>query len=508
MNFKNIFLITVILLAIFSISAISAEEIADNEINIISADLDSDVVSVDNADGDALIQDDASPSTESDENGTESSIQSSDVVKYYKNDTQYTATFFDANGNPLVDQKIPIFINNGNYSRTTNSNGTINFLINLAAGNYTITVANPVTRETASNNVTVLPTLKANDVVKTYRNDTQYEALVLDGQGKALANTVVTFNINGVFYNRTSKANGIAKLNINLEPKSYVITAVRTDNGETISNNITVLSSINGKDIKKYYRNGTQYYANFTNSKGLPLANSTVTFNINGVFYDRKTNVNGTAKLNINLEPGKYVLTATNPVTKEKKSNTIEVLNKIETKNSQSGGNVSIEYNTGAKYTVALHEDDGSLAKNKQVTFNINGVLYKRTSNENGTASLTINLRPGDYVITSEFQGSKLSNLIKVRVTPSVKIVSTTLKYGEPFKFYLSEKNSGNPITGNHYGVIIYNDTPYGQYPDANGLVQIGQNFPVGFSDLFLFGMMDDGYYASIWSGNTIKIVE
>lgn len=508
MNFKNIFLITVILLAIFSISAISAEEIADNEINIISADLDSDVVSVDNADGDALIQDDASPSTESDENGTESSIQSSDVVKYYKNDTQYTATFFEANGNPLVDQKIPIFINNGNYSRTTNSNGTINFLINLAAGNYTITVANPVTRETASNNVTVLPTLKANDVVKTYRNDTQYEALVLDGQGKALANTVVTFNINGVFYNRTSKANGIAKLNINLEPKSYVITAVRTDNGETISNNITVLSSINGKDIKKYYRNGTQYYANFTNSKGLPLVNSTVTFNINGVFYDRKTNVNGTAKLNINLEPGKYVLTATNPVTKEKKSNTIEVLNKIETKNSQSGGNVSIEYNTGAKYTVALHEDDGSLAKNKQVTFNINGVLYKRTSNENGTASLTINLRPGDYVITSEFQGSKLSNLIKVRVTPSVKIVSTTLKYGEPFKFYLSEKNSGNPITGNHYGVIIYNDTPYGQYPDANGLVQIGQNFPVGFSDLFLFGMMDDGYYASIWSGNTIKIVE
>ena len=508
MNFKNIFLITVILLAIFSISAISAEEIADDGVNIISADLDSDVVSVDNADGDALIQDDASPSTESDENGTESSIQSSDVVKYYKNDTQYTATFFDANGNPLVDQKIPIFINNENYTRTTNSNGTINFLINLAAGNYTITVANPVTRETASNNVTVLPTLKANDVVKTYRNDTQYEALVLDGQGKALANTVVTFNINGVLYNRTSKANGIAKLNINLEPKSYVITAVRTDNGETISNNITVLSSINGKDIKKYYRNGTQYYANFTNSKGLPLVNSTVTFNINGVFYDRKTNVNGTAKLNINLEPGKYVLTATNPVTKEKKSNTIEVLNKIETKNSQSGGNVSIEYNTGAKYTVALHEDDGSLAKNKQVTFNINGVLYKRTSNENGTASLTINLRPGDYVITSEFQGSKLSNLIKVRVTPSVKIVSTTLKYGEPFKFYLSEKNSGNPITGNHYGVIIYNDTPYGQYPDANGLVQIGQNFPVGFSDLFLFGMMDDGYYASIWSGNTIKIVE
>ena len=508
MKFKNIFLITIILLVIFSISTISAEEIADDGIDIISVDLDSDVVSIDDVNGDTLIQDDASEPSEGDENGTESSIQSSDVVKYYKNDTQYVATFFEADGNPVVGQKIPISINNGNYSRTTNSNGTIIFQINLGAGNYTITVTNPATNETASNNVTVLSTLKANDVVKTYRNNTQYEVLVLDGQGNPLANTVVTFNINGVFYNRTSKENGIAKLNINLEPKTYVITSVRTDNGDTISNNITVLSSINGKDIKKYYRNGTQYYANFTDSKGLPLANSNVTFNINGVFYTRKTNENGTAKLNINLEPGKYILTATNPVTKEQKSNTIEVLNKIVTKNSQSGGNISIEYNTGAKYTVALYEDDGSLAKNKGVSFNINGVIYKRTSNENGTASLTINLMPGDYVITTDFEGCKLSNLIKVRVTPSVKLVSTTLKYGEPFKFYLTEKNSGKPITGDHLGVIIYNDTPYGQYPDANGLVQIGQNFPVGFSDLFLFGMMDDGYYTSIWTGNTIKIVE
>ena len=167
-----------------------------------------------------------------------------------------------------------------------------------------------------------------------------------------------------------------------------------------------------------------------------------------------------------------------------------------------------MEFNSGAAYTVEAHERNGSLAKNKALTFNINGVLYKRTTNENGTTSLNINLEPGNYIITTEFEGCRASNLIKVRVTPDIKLVSSTIKYGQPFQFILTQKNTGYPITGNHYGIIIYNDTPYGALPDANGLVQIGQQFPVGFSDFFLFGMTDDGYYSSMWNGNTIKIVE
>ena len=99
MKFKNIFLITVILLAIFSISSISAEEIADNEMNIISEDINSDIISIDDVSGDNLIQKETSEGSEGDGNGT-SSIQSTDLVKYYKNDTQYEATFFDGEGNP------------------------------------------------------------------------------------------------------------------------------------------------------------------------------------------------------------------------------------------------------------------------------------------------------------------------------------------------------------------------------------------------------------------------
>lgn len=48
-------------------------------------------------------------------------------------------------------------------------------------------------------NVTVLPTVEANDLVKYYRNDSQFYAKFLDGQGNPLANAKVKFNIM-VFY--------------------------------------------------------------------------------------------------------------------------------------------------------------------------------------------------------------------------------------------------------------------------------------------------------------------
>ena len=304
MKFKNIFLITIILLAIFSISSISAEEIADNGTNIISEDLDSNVISIDEGSADTLIQ---NSTPEGDENGT-SSIQSSDLVKYYKNDTQYKATFFDGEGNPLIAQKIPISINGGDYSRTTNQNGTITFPINLNAGNYTISVTNPSTNETASNKVTVLSTLKSDDLVKTYRNDTQYEILVMDGQGNPLANTVVTFNINGVFYTRTTNSSGYAGLNINLPPGTYTVTAEY--NGLKASNKIAVLSILETKDLSMKYHDGSKFEAKILDGQGKAYSGQTVNFNINGVFYSKETDEDGIARLNINLMAGEYIITS------------------------------------------------------------------------------------------------------------------------------------------------------------------------------------------------------
>ena len=59
-------------------------------------------------------------------------------------------------------------------------------------------------------------------------------AKFLDSDGNALANTTVKFNINGVFYTRVTDENGMASLNIRLDPKLYIITAYNPVTGESL----------------------------------------------------------------------------------------------------------------------------------------------------------------------------------------------------------------------------------------------------------------------------------
>lgn len=78
--------------------------------------------------------------------------------------------------------------------------------------------------------------------------------------------------------------------------------------------NITVLPTIIAENLTTYL-NASQFNASFVKGNGNPLSNTNVTFNINGVFYICQSDDNGLATLNINLMPGKYIITAIEPVT-------------------------------------------------------------------------------------------------------------------------------------------------------------------------------------------------
>ena len=73
-----------------------------------------------------------------------------------------------------------------------------------------------------------------------YRDGTQFKANLVDGQDKHYANQEMTFNINGVFYNRLTDNNGQAKLNINLIPGEYII--ISSYDCSSIANKVTVRS--------------------------------------------------------------------------------------------------------------------------------------------------------------------------------------------------------------------------------------------------------------------------
>ena len=235
-------------------------------------------------------------------------ITASDVKKIFRNETQYYPKLTDSNGNVLKDTAVTININGVFYTRTTNDKGIASLAINLNPGKYIITSTNTKTGESISNSIIVDGNMdQNNDLIKYFQNESQYSLRTLDNQGNPLANQQITFNINGVFYTRTSNDKGIASLNINLNPGKYIITAVYKDC--FVSNSITVLPILTSEDLTKYFGIPATLNATLIDGEGNPQTNQSVSYNINGVFYNRLTDENGIAKLNINLNPGEYIAT-------------------------------------------------------------------------------------------------------------------------------------------------------------------------------------------------------
>ena len=335
-----------------------------------------------------------------------STILANDVVKFFRNGTQYCAKFLDGCGSPLVNASVIFNINGVFYKKQTDDRGMAKLNINLRPGEYILTAMHPDALMYGSN-ITVLSTILANDVVKFFRNGTQYCAKFLDGCGSPLVNASVVFNINGVLYKKQTDYNGVARLNINLFPGKYILTAMHPD-GLMYGYNITVLSTIHGDDIVKFFRNGTQYCAKFLDGCGSPLVNASVVFNINGVFYKKQTDDNGMAKLNINLFPGEYILTAIH-LNGEEKANIIKVLTTI------SAEDISLIENKSGVFVLKTH--DGA----RNVSITINGVEYIVQTDDGGVATLNVSLSKGNHAVLSKNlnSGEEVFNTIHVMEDPA-----------------------------------------------------------------------------------------
>ena len=235
-------------------------------------------------------------------------VLADDLVKMYKNDTKFSAKFTDSTGKALVNSDVRFNINGVFYTRTTDANGVASLAINLRPGDYILTAYNPVNGEQKGVNITVKSLIVQNDLTKYYLNASRFQATIYNKDGSLAVNKNVTFNINGVFYIRTTDSNGVVSLAINLRPGDYIITTIF--DGLDIGNKVTVLPTLVTKDLNMKYMDGSNFTAQTLDSQGKALANQTVSFNVNGVFYHRITNEDGIASLRIRLISGEYIITS------------------------------------------------------------------------------------------------------------------------------------------------------------------------------------------------------
>ena len=442
---KKLLIFMVLLVSLLSISAVSAADVNDTAVDVVGDDI-TDI---------PTIPDDTADTPESP----------------VENDTTDIPVENPTEGDNGTE--IPI------ENSTEGDNGTDIPIENSTEGDNETTITSPIDAE---------------DLEMFYKNGTRYEVTITDSNGNPLANQTVTITINGVDYTRITNENGIASLAINLNPGIYTVTA--TFNGTSINSTITVLSTLTSDNVIKYYKNGTQYYVTVVDGQGNPIANQKVYLNINGVIYERITNENGTARLNINLNPGNYIITVTGP-NGEMKSNNITVLSKLVSED------LTKEYNKSATYNVTVLDDNGNPVANETVTLNVNGVIYERVTDENGVARLNINLNPGNYIITATCGNSITSNKITVNKLPtSVKVTSTTINKNG--RLEVTVTSNGKPIAGQRV-YFVYNDIAYYSISDENGVASIGVGLPEG-KYTFMVGIIDNMFYANALVYTTVTV--
>ena len=333
-------------------------------------------------------------------------IDAPDVTKYYGGSERFAVTLKDSTGNPIANADVKITINGKTYTKTTDNNGETSIGINLNSGVYDVTTAYNGTKVYST--VTIKDTVIAKDVTKIFRNGTQYQGTFVDSQGNLIRNTDIRININGVYYTRTTDSNGMAQMNINLPPGTYILTAINPSTNEQHTTTVTVLPNIvENYDVTKYYKNASQYSLRLLDDKGNPVgAGVSIQLNINGVFYTRTSDANGYVKMNINLPPGTYIVTAEYKGLRV--SNTINVLSVLE------ANDLVMRYHDGSQFKAKVLDGQGRPYAGQTVTYNINGVFYTKISGDDGIAGLTINLPAGEYIITSMYNGLNVANKVTI----------------------------------------------------------------------------------------------
>ena len=321
--------------------------------------------------------------------------------------------------------------------------------------------------------------ISTNDVSKYYNGPERLNVYLKDMENNPISDEKISIRINGVNYERSTDNNGMASMAINLVPGDY--DADISYNGTFGQNstvaNVKVSRTIDGRDIVKMFKNDTQYTAKFIDTSGNPLFNQDVMFNINGVFYTRKTDQNGVASLNINLNPGQYILTAINPVNGDQYANTVKVLSTL-----VDGHDVIKYYRNATTYSIKVLDGTGNALANVNVQFNINGVFYTRTTNSSGYSNLNINLGPGDYIVTAIYNGLMTANTVKV-----LPVLFANDAVGNTRDSNFAAKlidGQGAPYANQSINFTI-NDKVYSNVTDDKGIAKLSINLEEGEYTVF-----------------------
>ena len=275
----------------------------------------------------------------------------------------------------------------------------------------------------------IATSIKAGDT--TVRKGDYFSVELKDANGTGISGKTVSFDVNSQKNQSKTNANGVAKLKINLNAGTYTIKYLFNESGYAPAQGqvkLTVVvpktSKITASNYVAYQGIKNKYTVTLTADKK-PLSGKTVTFELDGKTYNKKTNSKGQASINIDLAKGtytiKYSYAGEVKIKKTSGSKKITVKKGASVKISKKSSLIFRNKQAGY-FKVKLVDVQGNPVASKKVTFTIKGKKYTKTTNKKGIASLKIKRKIGSYKIKVNFKKSsvykKASKTFTIKVKP------------------------------------------------------------------------------------------
>ena len=398
-------------------------------------------------------------------------IETSNVTSEYNSAVNLAVNLKDSKGNALNDKIIKISLNGKNYTVTTDKNGHASLQISLLPGEYIAELFyagdNVYLSSFATSKIVVKKIatgLAANDINLIYGDSANLVVTLKDGKNNVMEGKDIIITLNGIKYTLTTDKQGKVSLPIDILPGKYTAKILFEEDDAYLSSsanaNVVVDKSATILTVNEVTNN---LIITLKEAKNKALKGKDISINLNGKNHTIITDNNGRATLPIDLLPGEYVakISFKEDNAYLSSSATISVIiNKIAT--SLSSNNLNFTYGNPNNLFITLKDIKNNALKGKDITVNLNGVTHTVVTDNNGHASLPIDLLPGKYTAKIQFREDNIYVSSFVNVDVLVNKVPTNLiskdvsfTYGDSADLLATLKDTkGNVLKGK---VIVIN---------------------------------------------------
>lgn len=269
-----------------------------------------------------------------------------------------------------------------------------------------------------------------------------------------------------------------------------------SDNSEVITKNATTIVSSSSNVV-----NGESYSVTLKDKNGNVLCGKSLIFTLNNKNYTRTTDSKGVASLIINTKPMNYLIKVSFLGDDLYDSSSLSQ-NIAVTKVSTSIKNYSSSAVNGKSYSIVLKDKKGNALSSKTVTISFNGKTYKRTTNANGIASITLNGKVANtYKLTYKFAGDSdylaSSGSVSLKLKMPTKIVGSNARIVKGGKFNVTLKNANNKVLSNKKITVLYNNKTYVKTTNSKGIIRLSLSPVPGKNYKLTYKYAGSSYYGA-----------